>query len=342
MKAVRFHAHGGPELLKYEEIETPQAGAGEAVVEVKAISVNHLDIWLRKGLPGIKIPLPRIPGADASGIVKSVGSGVTHVKPGDHVLVNPNLCCGHCPFCTGGEGSLCPQYGIVGEHCDGTYCELLKISAKNLIPIPANISFEEAAAAPLVFLTAWSMLVTKAKVKPGEDVLILGAGAGVGTACIQIAKLCGARVWAAAGNDGKLEKARSIGADILINYTTDDFSKKVRELSAKRGVDIVVDYIGKETWNKSLLSLRRGGRLVTCGATTGYDPIEDLRQIFYRQISVLGSTMGSDRELHDVLRAIFQGKLKAVIDRTMPLSQAAEAHKLIESRVPFGKIILIP
>ncbi|OHB74604.1 MAG: hypothetical protein A2Z34_04605 [Planctomycetes bacterium RBG_16_59_8] len=184
--------------------------------------------------------------------------------------------------------------------------------------------------------------MTKARVQPGEDVLILGAGAGVGTACIQIAKLCGARVWAAAGSDEKLEKAKAIGADLLIDYVKTDFAKKVRELTGKRGVDVVVDYIGKETWNKSLLALRRGGRLVTCGATTGYDPTEDLRQIFYRQISILGSTMGSDRELHDALRCLFNGTLKPAIDRVLPLEKAAEAHRLIESRAIFGKIVLVP
>lgn len=342
MKAIRYHEHGGPEVLRHEDVPDPKPGRGEAVVQIKAISVNHLDIWLRKGLPGMKVALPHVPGADGAGIVREVGEGVAKVKPGDRVLVNPNYSCGTCSFCTGGEGSLCPQYGIMGEHCDGTDCEYVSIPEHRLIPFPETLTFEQAAAAPLVFLTAWSMLVTKAKVKPGEDVLILGAGAGVGTACVQIAKLCGARVWAAAGTDEKLEKARAIGADILINYRSEDFAKRVRELSGKRGVDVVVDYIGKETWIKSLLSLRRGGRLVTCGATTGYDPVEDLRQIFYRQIAVLGSTMGSDRELHDVLRCLFNGSLKSIIDRTMPLRDAAEAHRLIESRAPFGKIILIP
>lgn len=342
MKAVRFHQHGGPEVLKYEDIPTPTPGAGEILLKIKAISVNHLDIWQRKGLPGMKIPLPHICGADAAGTIEAVGTGVTSVKSGQRVLVNPSFQCGKCEFCAAGNGSMCMTYEILGEHRAGTNADYIVLPHDQVIPIPENLSFELAAAAPLAYLTAWTMLVTRAQIKPSDDVLILGAGAGVGTACIQIAKMIGARVFATASTEEKLEKAKKLGADVLINYAKEDFAKKVRELTNKRGVDVVIDYIGADTWVKSLQSLRRGGKLVTCGATTGYDPKEDLRHIFFRQLTILGSTMGSHKDLRDVLKCVFDGRLKPVIDRTLPLKDAAEAHRLIEARVPFGKLILIP
>ncbi|OHB71449.1 MAG: alcohol dehydrogenase [Planctomycetes bacterium RBG_16_43_13] len=340
MKAIRFHQHGGPEVLKYEDAPEPKIGERDVLLHVKAASINHIDMWLRRGMRSVKIPLPHIPGSDASGVIEDVGSEVKDLKKGQRVLVNPGFFCGRCEFCYEGSGSLCVEYDIMGEGGDGSDAEFVKVPCKNIIPIPDNMTFEEAAAVPLVFLTAWRMLVTKAKVKASDDVLILGAGAGVGTACIQIAKLFGARVFVTASSEAKLEKAKELGADILINYVKEDFSKRVRELTNKRGVDVVVDYIGKDTWQKSLHSLRKGGRLVTCGATTGYDPQEDVRYIFFRQLEILGSTMGSAKEMADVLKCVFAGKLKPVIYRVMPLKDTAEAHKLIEGRVPFGKIVL--
>lgn len=342
MKAVRFHEHGGPEKLKLDTIPDARPGPGEVLLRVKAASVNHLDIFLRRGLPGVKLPLPHLPGADAAGIVEDLGPGVEGVKVGQRVLVNPSIQCGHCEFCAGGDGSMCLDYAVLGEHRPGTYAEFVAVPARCAVAIPDRMSFEDAASCPLVFLTAWRMLMTRGRLKPGEDVLILGAGAGVGIACIQIAKLCGARVIAAAGEDKKLEKARALGADFLVNYRREEFDKRIREITEKRGVDVVVDYIGKDTWTRSLRSLRRGGRLVTCGATTGHDPVEDLRHIFYRQLEIIGSTMGSEKEFQDVIRCIFQGKLRPVVDRALPLAEAAEAHRLIEGRVPFGKIVLVP
>jgi NADPH:quinone reductase-like Zn-dependent oxidoreductase len=343
MKAVRFYEHGGPEVLKYEDIpELADPKEFEAQLEIKAISVNHLDLWLRRGIPGLKVPLPHIAGADASGIIKKVGSKVSALTPGQRVLINPSIYCGKCNFCVEGNASMCVKYEILGESRDGTYAEYINLPAENFIPIPDDVSFEEAAAVPLVFMTAWRMLITRGKLKPGDDILILAAGAGVGTACIQIAKLCGARVFAAAGSNEKLERARSLGADFVINYNEEDFAKRIRELTNRRGVDIVVDYLGADTWSKSLQSLRKGGRLLTCGATTGYDPKEDIRFIFYRQLEIIGSTMGSAKELNDVLKLIFAGKLKPVIHKVMRLSEASQAHKLIESRSVFGKIVLVP
>src|SRR5262245_3609977 len=342
MKAVLFHAHGGPEVLQYEDAPDPKPGRGEVLLEVKATSINHIDIFLRRGMPGVKVPLPKIAGCDASGIVREVGGDVIGLKNGDRVTINPGISCGHCEFCAAGFGSQCTTYRMVGEHTDGSYAELLKVPAHIVLPIPDSLTFEAAAAAPLVFLTAWSMLIGKGKLQPGEDVLILGAGAGVGTAAIQIAKLVGCRVIATASSNEKLEKASALGADILINYKKEEFDKRVRDITARRGVDVVVDYIGNDTWVRSLRSARKGGLVLTCGATTGFAPQTDLRHIFYRQVQVLGSTMGSHKEFLDVMKCIFRGQLKPVIDQVLPLQEAARGHELIESRQVFGKIVLTP
>lgn len=342
MQAIRFHAHGGPDVLRMETVPDPGPGPGEILIRVRAASVNRLDLFVRQGMPGVRIPLPRIPGADAAGEVEALGAGVSGPRPGDRVTLNPGFACGTCESCAGGRGSLCLTYHLLGEHGDGSYAEKVVAPARNVHPIPPDISFEEAAAFPLVGLTAWSMLVTKARVQPGEDVLIVGAGAGVGVMAIQIAKLCGARVFATAGTDGKLAKCKALGADLLVNHAKGPFDGAIRVLTNKRGVDVVVDYVGKETWQSSLKSLVRGGRLVTCGATTGFDPVEDLRQIFYRQLTIHGSTMGSAKEFSDMMRCVAAGKLRSVVDSVLPLSQAAEAHRRLEAREVFGKLILKP
>jgi len=340
MKAVVFDKHGGPEVLRYQEVPDPAPGPGEVVIEVKATSINHIDIFLRRGMPGIKVPLPKIIGSDAAGIIRDIGQGVSELRAGQRVTINPGITCGRCEFCAAGFGSQCLTYAMVGENTDGAYAQLLKVPSHIVLPIPASITFEEAAAAPLVFLTAWSMMVAKGNIRPGEDVLILGAGAGVGTAAIQIAKMAGCRVFATASTEDKLDRARQLGADFLINYKTEEFDKKVRDLTNRRGVDVVVDYIGADTWVRSLRSARRGGRVLTCGATTGFAPQTDLRLIFFRQIQVIGSTMGSHREFLDVMKCVFRGQLKPVIDRVLPLEEAGKGHQLIESRAVFGKIVL--
>lgn len=342
MKAIRFHRHGGPEVLQLDDLAEPRCAPGEVLLEVKAAGINHLDIWLRKGLPGLSISLPHIPGSDASGILRETGKDVTTVMAGTRVLLNPGISCGECEFCSQGEESLCVTYSIYGETRDGTYTQYLCVPAESVIPIPDGIGFEEAAAVPLVFLTAWRMMITRGRIKSGEDVLIHAIGSGVSTACLQIAKLIGARAIVTAGTQEKIERAKALGADISINYREEDFVKRIREITHKRGVDLVIDHVGKETWTKSLRCLRRGGRLVTCGSTTGYDPPEDIRHIFFRQLEILGSTMGSRKELMEVLRHIFAGRLKGVVDRVLPLHEAAEAHRLIEGRMIFGKIILMP
>jgi len=340
MKAVVFNQHGGPEVLQYVDVPDPRPGPGEVLIEVKATSINHIDIFLRRGMPGIKVPLPKIVGSDAAGIIRELGRDVSGLMPGQRVTINPGITCGHCEFCSAGFGSQCVSWAMVGENRDGAYAEFVVVPAHIVLPIPDHISFEEAAAAPLVFLTAWSMMVGKGNIRPGEDVLILGAGAGVGTAAIQIAKLVGCRVFATASNAEKLQRAKELGADFLINYTTEEFDKAIRELTNKRGVDIVVDYIGADTWVRSLRSARRGGRVLTCGATTGFAPQTDLRHIFFRQVQVLGSTMGSHREFLDVMKCLFRGQLKPVIDRVLPLPEARKGHELIEQRAVFGKIVL--
>src|SRR5438094_7025069 len=297
-------------------------------------------MFLRRGMPGIKIPFPKIAGSDAAGIIRQLGPGVSGLTVGQRVTINPGISCGRCEFCAAGFASQCLSYAMVGENRDGAYAELLTVPAHIVLPIPDSLSFEEAAAAPLVFLTAWSMMVTKGNIRPNEDVLVLSAGAGVGTAAIQIAKMTGCRVFATASSDENLERARRLGADFLINYKTEEFDKTIRELTGKRGVDVVVDYIGADTWVRSLRSARRGGRLLTCGATTGFAPQTDLRQIFFRQCQVLGSTMGSHREFIDVMKCVFRGQLKPVIDRVLPLPEARKGHELIEQRAVFGKIVL--
>ena len=342
MKAVLFHEHGGPEVLKYEDAPDPKPGRGDVLIDVKATSINHIDIFLRRGMPGVRVPLPKIAGCDAAGIIKEVGPDVSGLKPGDRVTINPGISCGHCEFCASGFGSQCTTYAMVGEHIDGAYAQLLRVPAHIVLPIPDSLSFEEAAAAPLVFLTAWSMMVGKGDIRPGEDVLILGAGAGVGTAAIQIAKLVGCRVIATASTDEKLARAKQLGADILINYRKDEFDKRVRDITNKRGVDVVIDYIGSDTWVQSLRSARKGARVLTCGSTTGFAPQTDLRHVFYRQVRVIGSTMGSHKEFMDVMKCIFRGQLKPIIDRVLPLSEAHQGHELIEKREIFGKIVLTP
>ena len=331
VKAIRVHGPGGPDVLRWEEVSDPVQAPGEVTVEVKAASVNHLDVWVRRGLPGITYP--RILGCDAAGVVRETGQ---------RVLVNPATSCGTCEFCSDGQKPLCRQYAIWGEHRDGTYAQLMCVPRANAIPIPDSLSFEEAAAAPLVFLTAWRMMIGRGRLKPSEDVLIWSAGAGVGTVCVQFAKRAGARVFATASSDEKCEKLMALGADIVLNHAREDVVQRVKELTAKRGVDLVADYIGKETWAKSVSCLRRGGRIVTCGATSGYDPVEDLRHVFYRQLEIIGCTMGSDKELEDALRLLFRGEVRPVLDSVLPMKEAAEAHRRLENRKAFGKIVLTP
>jgi NADPH:quinone reductase-like Zn-dependent oxidoreductase len=342
MKAVIFSQHGGPEVLQYTEAPNPQIKANEVLIEVRACALNHLDVWVRGGLPGIKIPLPHILGDDVAGVVREAGELVTWTKPGDDVMVQPGVSCGHCVECLGGRDNMCDEYDMIGYRRDGGYAELLSVPGVNVIPKPKNLSWPEAAALPLVTLTAWHMLVTQARVQPGEDVLIHAAGSGVGSLGIQIAKLQGARVIATASSAEKLVKARELGADETVNYTRDDWPKEVKKLTNGRGVDVVFEHTGETTWPGSIVSLKKGGRLVTCGATSGFDARTDLRQVFYRHLTILGSMMGSKAELLTAMKFIESGQLRAVVDRTLPLAEARKAHELMEDRAQFGKLVLTP
>lgn len=342
MKAVIFRQHGGPEVLEYTDVPEPQIRSDEVLVEVKACALNHLDIWVRGGLPGIEIPLPHILGDDVAGVVMQVGELVTWVKAGDEVMVQPGVSCGHCEACLSGNDNFCREYDIIGYRRDGGYAELVAVPGVNIVPKPAQLSWEEAAALPLVTVTAWHMLVTRGKVQPGETVLVHAAGSGVGSIAIQIAKLRGARVITTASTDEKLAHARELGADETINYTSNDWPKEVRRLTNRQGVDVVVEHTGAATWPGSIASLKSGGRLVTCGATSGYDGHTDLRQVFYRHLNILGSFMGSKAELLEAMKFVQQGKIRGVVDRVLPLSEARQAHELIENRAQFGKVVLKP
>ena len=342
MKAVRFHEHGDAEVLKYEDAPDPKIDANEVLVKVKACALNHLDVFLRAGVRGWILMMPHIVGSDISGVVAEAGSLTTRVKPGDRVLLAPGVSCGQCEMCWKGLDSACRSYTLFGVMRDGGYAEYVKAPETNVIPIPADFSFDEAAAVPLVFLTAWHMLMTRAELKPGEEVLVIGAGSGVGSAAIQLAKLMQARVIAVAGSDAKLERARTLGADEVINHRTQSIAEEVKRLTGRRGVDVVVEHVGAAVWDACFDSLATYGRLVTCGSTSGEKAALNLRLLFGRQRTLLGSFMGGKGELADVLKFVFARKVHAVIDSVFPLKEAAAAQKKMEGREFFGKIILKP
>ncbi len=342
MKAVFFNQHGGPEVLEFGEAPDPTITATEVLVEVKACALNHLDVWARGGLPGIDISLPHILGNDVAGVVREVGASVSWVRPGDEVMLHPGVSCGHCEECLAGRDNLCRDYDIIGYRRHGGYAQLVAAPAVNVIPKPKNLSWEEAAALPLVTVTAWHMLVTRAQVQPGEDVLIHAAGSGVGSIGIQVAKLRGARVIATASSDEKLAKAKELGADEVVNYGNADWPREVKRLTGRRGVDVVFEHTGAATWPGSIASLKTSGRLVTCGATSGFAAETDLRQIFYRHLTILGSFMGSKAELLAAMKFVESGAIRAVVDQSLPLAEARRAHELMEDRAQFGKLVLIP
>jgi len=338
MKSVRFHQHGGPEVLQYEDAPTPEPRPGEALVRVRACALNHLDLFQRRGLERVTIPFPHISGADVAGEVAQAPEGTFSI--GQRVMLQPGLACGRCARCLDGRDNECPRYDVLGYQSDGGYAEFVRVPVQNLVALPDAIGFIEAAAFPLAFLTAWHMLVTRARLQAGELVLVLGAGSGVGQAAIQIARVHGARVIATAGSDEKLARARELGAFEAVNHATADFAAAVRRLTDGRGVDVVVEHVGTATWDKSLRCLSRGGRLVTCGATTGHEARVDLRFLFSRQWSLLGSYMGRKAELLRASGLFFAGELMPAVDRVFPLAEAADAHRRLESRQGFGKIVL--
>ena len=338
MKAARFHEHGAPSVLRYEDAPDPLAAPGRAIVRVRACALNHLDLWQRRGLERVRIPLPHISGADVAGEIVDGGGAYA---PGTRVLLQPGLSCGRCEKCLADCDNECPFYDVLGYQSDGGYAELVSVPTDNVVPIPDHVEFVAAAAFPLTFLTAWHMLVTRASLQPGDVVLVIAGGSGVGQAAIQIAKLHGARVFATAG-PGKMEQARAIGAEDVFDHYDVDYSKRVRAATGGRGADIVIEHVGEATWERSVRSLARGGRLVTCGATTGPAGDINLTHLFARQLSILGSYMGRKGELLEAVQPFFAGKLTPVVDEVLPLSKAAAAHERLESGRQFGKIVLTP
>jgi len=340
MKAVYFEEHGDSNTLQYGDRPDPEINDSEVLVRVKACALNHLDIWTRQGMPGVPIPLPHILGCDSAGIVEQVGSSVTHVKPGDSVVVAPGVSCRKCDYCQSGWDSMCSEYKILGFLLDGGYAELLKAPGENIIPISDKLSMTEWASIPLVFLTAWHMLKTRAELKSSETVLVQAAGSGVGIAAIQIAKHLGAEVITTAGSAEKLEKGKALGADHTINYKEEKFGERVQDITSGKGVDVVFEHIGPDVWEDSMSCLGKKGRLVTCGATSGPEVKIDLRFVFMKQLSILGNYMGGLSELQEVIPLVEQGVLKPVIDQCFPLKEAGAAHQHMENRKNIGKIIL--
>lgn len=342
MRAVTLHTHGDASVLRVETLPDPVPGPGAVLVRVHACALNRLDIWVRGGLPNLKLEYPHILGSDVAGVVAAVGPGGDAALVGTEVVLSPGVSCGHCEACLSGWDNLCPRYAILGENTRGGYAELVVVPRQNLLPKPAALSMVHAAAVPLTFLTAWQMLVVRAKVAPGDTVLVHAVGSGVGVASLQIAKLHGAKVVALAHSEDKLAKARALGADATVLAAAPEWPKAVRAIPwvGKRGVDIVVEHVGKDTWDASLELARKGGAVVTCGASSGWDATTDLRHVFFRQVQILGSTMGSKALLHRILPLVAEGKLIPVVDRTFPLEQAAVAHTHLESRTQFGKVVL--
>jgi NADPH:quinone reductase-like Zn-dependent oxidoreductase len=340
MKAVRFHRQGGPDVLQYEEAPEPLPNGDEALVRVKACALNHLDLWARNGLPNVEIPLPHISGSDISGVVEWVPPEEKDFKKGDAVIVNPGIGCGRCDRCLIGKDDQCRYYTIIGYGVDGGYAELVKVPRSNLVRKPERMGFEEAASFPLVFLTAYHMLVTKARVGAGDTVLVLAASSGVGSAAIQLAKLHGAEVIATGGDSEKLERARQLGADHVIDHYRQDVLEEVRRITGKRGVDVVFEHVGKETWETSVKALAKGGRLVLCGATTGAEVVTDLRYVYNRELTIYGSFMSSKGELLKVVSLFKAGRLRPIVDSVFPLERAGEAQRRMEESRHFGKIVL--
>lgn len=339
MRAILMEGRGGPEVLRFGEIEAPKLGAGQARVNVRAVALNHLDVWVRKGTASPKLPLPHILGCDIAGVVDAVGEGVD-LEAGQEVVINPGVSCGRCPRCLNGQDNLCSQYQILGEHRWGGYAEQVVVPAVNILPKPANVGWAEAASVPLTFLTAWQMVVDKLSVQPGEDVLVMAAGSGVSVAAIQIAKLFGARVIATASSEDKLVRAKELGADETINYSNPDWFKEVRKLTGGKGVEAVVDHTGAAYWDGVIKATAWGGRISLVGASSGYEANTSLAHIFYRQLSIFGSTMGSKSRMFPLLKMVAEGKLKPIVGAVLPLEQAAMGHEMLEGRTVFGKVIL--
>jgi len=340
MKAVLLESNGGPEALRAAEVPDPHPAPGEVLVRVRACALNHIDLWIRKGIPGQTVSFPHILGSDISGEVAALGAPAEGLGEGQRVMLSPGTSCGRCRQCFVGEDNACRRYRILGVHLPGGYAEWVRCPVANVIPIPDRVSFDEAAAFPLVFLTAWHMLVRRAGLKRGEDVLVWAAGSGVGMAAVQVAKHLGARVIATAGSEAKLARARELGADHVVDHHKGDVVETVKRVTGKKGADVVFEHVGQASWERSILALAHRGRLVTCGATTGFEASTDLRYLFAKQLTLLGSYMGTKADLLDVAGLFFEGRFRAVVDTVLPLAEARRAHEVLESGTPFGKVVL--
>lgn len=338
--AMVLRTHGGPEVLMRETIDLPDPGPREVRVRVRAVALNRLDLWVRRGLPNLKLEYPHRLGSDIVGEVDALGPGARGAQVGQKVVINPGTSCGVCQRCLSGDDNLCPRYRILGENTHGGYAQHVNVPDTNVLPYPGDLTWTDAAAIPLVFLTAWQMVVRRAQVGAGDTVLVQAGGSGVGSAAIQIAKLFGARVITTAGTDEKCDAARALGADVAINYTTGDFVAECKRLTDKRGVDAIIEHVGGDVFEKSIAAVRWGGRIVTCGATAGFTPKVDLRHIFFRQVQVLGSTMGPKGDLFRILSLVAEGRLRPVVGKVLPLWEAAQAHQILEGRSLFGKMVL--
>ena len=342
MRAVVFERFGGPEVLVARDVPEPALRSDEALVRVRACGINHLDLWVRGGLPGLEPEMPHILGSDVAGEVVAIGDAVRHLRVGQRTLANPTLSCGTCDACMRGDDNLCRRHDVLGRVRQGGYAEFVAVPGANCLEYPERLPFERAAAVPLVFLTAWHMLVARAGVRPGEDVLVIGAGSGVGSAAVQIARLLGARVIATASGEAKLERARTLGAHELVDHAREDIAARTRELTGRKGADVVFEHVGGRIFEAGVAALARDGRLVTCGATTGGKVNLDVNVLFGRHLSLLGSWMGRRADMAAVLRHVASGALEPVVDSVVPLAEARAAHERIEARAHFGKVVLVP
>ncbi|MFP9190467.1 zinc-binding dehydrogenase [Natronosalvus vescus] len=342
MHAVTFTGHGDTDVIEYAEVPDPTVGPEDVLIDVKAGALNHLDVWVRRGLPGLDLEMPHVPGSDGAGVVVETGENVTRFSEGDHVALSAGVSCGECEFCRRGQYPLCVSYHVVGEHVPGVHAEYAAVDQDNLIPVPADVDWTTAASSTLVFQTAWRMLIDRADLSASESVLVLGASGGVGHAALQIADYAGAEVYATGSSEAKLRYAEEHGADHVVNYEEENFADWVRAETGKRGVDVVVDYIGAGTWQDSIKSLAKGGRLVTCGGTAGPSPQTDIPRIFWNQLTILGSTMATPGQVDDVMSLVWDGTFEPAIRDVLPMSDTGRAHELLENREGFGKVVVEP
>ncbi|HUF89323.1 MAG TPA: zinc-binding dehydrogenase [Gemmatimonadota bacterium] len=340
MRAVFIESHGGPEVIRVGELPDPEPGPGQVRVRVVAAALNHLDLWVLGGIPGVELSFPHVFGADGAGVVDAVGAEVDAVREGDEVYIQPGLFCGRCEFCLQGEESMCIRYRLLGEHVSGTLAEHVVVPAVNVYRKPRDLDWTAAAAFPLAYQTAWRLVLTAGGLRAGQSVLIHGVGGGVASAALQIAKYAGASVYVTSSSAAKLDRAVSLGADVAIDYTREDVPERIRELTGKRGVDLVIDNVGAATWRDSIECVRRGGRIATCGATTGNDATTPINRVYWKQISIRGSTMANRREFHTVARLVESRRLEPLVDAEFPLGEAASALARLADGDQFGKIVI--